>query len=431
MVIDNKKSHDNGLPTHQQLLTLLEVTKVIGREKRLDKVLSFLAIQGAEAVGSDRSAIFLIDEKTNEIWSEVALKEPTEIRFPIGEGIAGECIATKKVINIADAYSDHRFNKKIDLKTGFRTKNLLAAPMVSQSGISLGCFQAINKKNGTFNAADESFAQAFSSQAAIAIEVAILHRENKKMIEDLIQESEFQENRRKIDRLASIGELAATILHDFKNPMGAIRGFAEIIMSNHSLSLEKRDRYSQIIISQVDRCVNMVEELLQFARGDKTLEYRRIDIKDLIDEIALLLKVETDRLEITLEISVSYDGTICIDKEKIIRAIFNLTNNALEMLEKGDRLSINVRENTEHLIEIRIRDTGPGIPESIRHNLFDAFITKGKKKGTGLGLYIAKEIIACHEGKLVVEDLPGDEKGSCFVMTLDPSKNTYSLPQAS
>jgi adenylate cyclase len=126
----------------------------------------------------DRATIFLHDEKTDELWSQVALgMNDQEIRIPSDRGIAGQVFSSGSIVNIPDAYKDSRFNKQIDLKTGYRTRNILCMPLINKYGKTIGVTQVLNKRGGCFSRADEKKLRSFSAQASIAIENAKLFNE--------------------------------------------------------------------------------------------------------------------------------------------------------------------------------------------------------------------------------------------------------------
>jgi two-component system sensor kinase FixL len=122
-----------------------------------------------------------------------------------------------------------------------------------------------------------------------------------------------------------------------------------------------------------------------------------------LNEIEFMLQAETERHKVTLTTSFNYPGNVRVDKAKLMRVIFNLTNNALEILKAGGQISIESRPAEKDWVEIAITDTGPGIPAELAKTLFQPFATFGKSKGTGLGLYIAREIIHDHGGSITLD----------------------------
>ena len=129
---------------------------------------------------AERATIFLIDREHGQLWSKVALGDDMEeIRVPLGVGIAGTVAVTGETINIPDAYADARFNKEVDRRTGYRTRNLLAIAMRATDGRVIGVFQVLNKRGGTFQAEDLEPLAALSASAAVAVENAQRYQGNR------------------------------------------------------------------------------------------------------------------------------------------------------------------------------------------------------------------------------------------------------------
>jgi adenylate cyclase len=165
-------------PNVKKLVLLLDVMKSLASELDLNVLLQLIMKKTTEVMNADRSTLFLIDHKSNELWSKVAQGAGiAEIRFPNGIGIAGHVATTGQTVNIPEAYDDPRFNKEIDKKTGYRTKTILCMPVKEQSGHITGVIQVLNKKEGIFTAEDEELLDAFCVQASIAIKNATLFEE--------------------------------------------------------------------------------------------------------------------------------------------------------------------------------------------------------------------------------------------------------------
>ncbi len=157
---------------------LLEISISIVAEIHLDPLLLKIMTAATQLLGADRGTLFLYDTASHELFSRVAggiTRE--EIRFPADSGIAGECFSSGHVINIADAYSDPRFNAEFDRHTGYRTHSMLCMPIVARGERKIGVMQILNRKGGAFGSADERRLRAFSAQAAVAIENAQLFEE--------------------------------------------------------------------------------------------------------------------------------------------------------------------------------------------------------------------------------------------------------------
>jgi adenylate cyclase len=154
---------------------LLDVMKSFSSELEVDALLRKIMERTSAVLGADRATLFLVDRRTNEIWSKVAQGAGmVEIRVPIGRGIAGTVAATGETINIPDAYADPRFNPEVDRRTGYRTRTILCAPIRDGAGAVVGVSQILNKAAGPFTRDDEGLLAALSAQAFIALDNARL-----------------------------------------------------------------------------------------------------------------------------------------------------------------------------------------------------------------------------------------------------------------
>lgn len=168
----------------ERLSTLLSFMKIFSHELDRDGLLLLVMLEITKVMMADRSTLFILDEKTGELWSKVVEgHEIAEIRFPKNLGISGHVVTTGETLNIPDAYQDPRFNQEVDQKTGFRTRTVLCVPVRDEQGKIIGCIQVLNKKGGVFNREDEELLLSLGSQAAIALENARLTEQLQKKIE--------------------------------------------------------------------------------------------------------------------------------------------------------------------------------------------------------------------------------------------------------
>ncbi|MEK7205822.1 MAG: GAF domain-containing protein, partial [candidate division NC10 bacterium] len=176
----------------EKLTGLLEVGKAMASERNLDRLLQLILGEVTKVMAADRSSLFLVDRERNELWSKIAQGlEVREIRVKIGLGIAGYVAQTGKIVNIQDAYADPRFNQETDLRTGYRTHTMLCVPMQNHLNEVIGVLQVLNKRDGEFTREDQELLLALSSQAAVAIENAILYEDIQKLFEGFIKASVY------------------------------------------------------------------------------------------------------------------------------------------------------------------------------------------------------------------------------------------------
>lgn len=167
------------------LVALVKIGRSISALTDIKVLLKVIAEETKNAIQADRCTVFLIDKKTNELWSMVALGlDSQEIRFPADKGLAGYVAQTGEAINIKDAYNDKRFNPEVDKKTGYKTHNILCLPIKNNNKEIIGVFQVLNKNKGSFTKSDEDLLSAIGGSASIALENAQLFAEQKKLYKE-------------------------------------------------------------------------------------------------------------------------------------------------------------------------------------------------------------------------------------------------------
>jgi adenylate cyclase len=165
-----------------QEMEFVEVVSEVTADIKLGSLLNRVMGEATRMLNAERSTLFLNDEKTNELWSEVGQGlESMQIRLPNHLGIAGAVFTSGKSINIPYAYADLRFNPAFDRKTGFFTRSILCVPIVNKHGRTIGVTQVLNKHGGPFGPEDESRLRAFTAQIAISLENAKLFADVQNM----------------------------------------------------------------------------------------------------------------------------------------------------------------------------------------------------------------------------------------------------------
>jgi signal transduction histidine kinase len=205
--------------------------------------------------------------------------------------------------------------------------------------------------------------------------------------------------------MAKIGEIASGIIHDLKNPLSAIKLYAELSESE-GISFEKRKEYLKTISTEIDRLTDMTQEILDYVKKDIIIEKEEVKVENLISSISKFLKPDLDHQGIELSIELKYQDSIYIDYERVRRCILNIMYNSIDsFLEVEDRrkvINLKVKKIFNEIC-FEIEDNGCGIPTDIKEKIFDNFFTHGKSNGTGIGLYLTKAIIENHKGRIDFE----------------------------
>lgn len=155
--------------TPEQVGLVRSVSRTLARTTDLDALLLQIAEAARQMLDCQRSSIFLHDARTAEFWTKIALDSP-EIRVPEKTGIVGAAFWSNQVVDVPDPYTDARFNPANDQRSGFKTRNILAAPVSDTDGKPLGVIQGINKTNGAFSPRDRNLIELLADQAGVAIQ---------------------------------------------------------------------------------------------------------------------------------------------------------------------------------------------------------------------------------------------------------------------
>jgi phosphoserine phosphatase len=169
------------------LHAVLEISRQLGAGTDLGSLLQIIENATLKVLDCERISIFLHDASTDELWSRLATGQQS-LRIPSNLGIAGESFRSASVINVPDAYSDPRFNREVDRKTGFTTHNLLTCPMLGHDRKPIGVMQVLNKRGRAFDIWDEELTLTLGAQAGVALQRQLFleeHLEKQKLLEDL------------------------------------------------------------------------------------------------------------------------------------------------------------------------------------------------------------------------------------------------------
>ncbi len=222
---------------------------------------------------------------------------------------------------------------------------------------------------------------------------------------------------RRAEQLAALGQLAAGVAHEIRNPLTSIK---MLVQSGQSDETPLTNEDLQIIESEVRRMEGSLQTFLDYARPQK-VELRHLMIDPLLRRVCDLLRPRAERQSVTVDIQGSAGIEVFGDGGAINQVMLNLGLNALDAMHNGGTLTIMVRQPREW-IEVAVSDTGPGIAADILPRLFTPFAS-GKDTGLGLGLVIAQRIAIDHDGELTGENL--QPHGACFTLRL-PKRATGS-----
>ncbi|MDH5203505.1 MAG: PAS domain S-box protein [Nitrospirota bacterium] len=227
---------------------------------------------------------------------------------------------------------------------------------------------------------------------------------------DITEIKKLQEQLIMVQRMAALGEVAAKVAHDIRNPLVSVGGFARRLEKKLDGNLKD---YASIIVNETARLESILNEILSFVRGAK-LEKEMVNMNELMDEVTSLMKSEFDERHIVLVKEFAISHEIYADPNNVKEALINILTNAVQAIGSNGTISVKTYMSDDSAV-IEVEDTGKGMSDEILAFIFDPFFTT-KGSGTGLGLTITHKIIEKHNGRIEVKSEVN--KGSVFKVFL-------------
>ncbi len=392
----------------RELDALYQVEKELVVALDLDDLLSRILARAIAVLGGGAGSIALNEADGALRFRTVqgpAAPRLIERTLPHGTGILGWSIAHRTPLVVADPSNDPRHAADVAREAGVVPQHLMVAPLIDGDDV-IGGIEIIDQRKrvrdgeGPWADDDLKLLVLIAAQAAGAIGRARRRSE--------------QESR---DRLASIGQMLAGLLHDLKTPMTIISGYAQLMAAADEA--EQRDKYVEQIQRQFDLLAGMTREVLTFARGDTDLVVRKVYVNRFVEELTTQLGAATSGRGIEFGVEMKFDGVAYFDEQKFLRVFHNLASNAIDAMPEGGHLRVKVERDGDELVW-SVADTGAGIPPALQGRLFELFST-GKKGGTGLGLAIVKKIVDDHHGTIRCDSGPA---GTTFTIRLPIQRPT-------
>ena len=409
----------------EELVSLYEVSQESVSVLSLDRLLKSILDRAIVLVGAERGFLVLCGPEHQDLNVPVARRfdrgQVDSAQIEISHDLVRRVLASRQPIVTTNAQEDPRFQASQSIVT-YQIRSVLAVPMIAREKCIGAIYVDTRLSSRLFSENDLALLVAMANQAAVAIQLARLYEDlqkrNRELQATLSELQEAQDELIRAERLTVIGRMASSIIHDLKNPMTTIKGYASLL-GRDDLGPEMRHRFSDIITRSVDTFVEMTQEVLDYARGGGPLRAVQIELDPFIHDLCDFVEPDFEKLGITIVRELNYGSSLRIDEAKMRRALFNIVSNAMDAMQGGGSLTVTTY-STNGIVEIELADTGPGIPEEIEDCLFEPFVTHGKARGTGLGLAIAQKTIRDHGGSISVQSVPG--QGATFLIKLPLGK---------
>ena len=333
---------------------------------------------------------------------------------PSRGGASARCILTRSIVHISDVREDPDY-VLLGLAETNKFRSILSVPML-RDGNPIGAITVAAPRAVPFPDKQVEVLKTFADQAVIAVENTRLFNE----IQDKTHQLEVA-NRHKSEFLANMS-------HELRTPLNAVIGFSEVLLERMFGEVNpKQEEYLNDILSSGKHLLSLINDILDLSKieaGRMELESQPFDLPAALDNALTLIRERAARHGLRLEVTVDPGlGEVKGEERKVKQVLLNLLSNAVKFTPEGGKISLSASLN-DGMAEISVADTGVGIAPEDQEAIFEEFRQVGsdyarKREGTGLGLALARRLVALHGGKLWVESEPG--KGSTFTFTLPVS----------
>ncbi|MBI5671457.1 MAG: FHA domain-containing protein [Chloroflexi bacterium] len=404
-IVKRPTGHTAALHSKADLADILPtIARAITAQLNLEEVLKQAMDMVMTYTQTDEVSVWLVDDQTGELFLEAGrgLNDEQLNRLSVSDSLAGKVMETGKPVhaNRSDQGS------QIKVKTGYLVEAVIYVPL-ALGGVTFGVLSAAHRKAGkTFNSRDEKLMMAIADFTAIAIQNARTYEAT---------------NHALTRRIKIVTALNYALSYDLKAALNPVIGYAGLLVDADTLDDDSRDMANQI--SEAGRYLaHLLEKLTEITRlcENPSMPQAPLDLVEVVSRGVYDLQPAADAKGITLDFQVM--GEACIiqgNAPYLYRSVFNLVDNAVKYSPPGAVVSTALVFGYNDII-IRVRDTGPGIPQADLPYLFDKYFRSkpsgGEDGGLGLGLELVRTTVEAHRGTISVRN--GDDQGAEFVITL-------------
>ena len=387
----------------------------------LKETIDFMLKATSDLVTCDAATVFLADPGADTLTAMATFPFRDDVgkvaRFDLGEGIVGWAAKHHRTVSVADATQDQRF-KSLDL--GYAPRSCLVMPLESPRHL-VGALTLARRTVQPFTSLEQALVQIIASQAAISIDNARLHNEQREQLARIsTQAHEVEVANAQIAEISRLkSEFLANMSHELRTPLNAILGFSEILKDNLAgqLSDEQRQECLENIHTSGRHLLELVNDVLDLSKieaGRMELMYDSFAVSAAFHEVRNVIRSLSERRSLALESDIQpEDLEVRADRSKFKQVMYNLLSNAIKFTEPGGRVWVHARSLDGDLM-VEVGDTGIGIAAEHQDRIFSEFfqVESRQHQGTGLGLALTRRLVQLHGGTISVQSQPG--VGSVF-----------------
>jgi nitrogen-specific signal transduction histidine kinase len=389
----------------QDLSTLNQVSRTLRSSLEMDSLLEVIHTQVTDLLDVDNFYVALLDPENEQIWYPLAVKHGQRQEWPrraLTDRLTDRVIRDQTPVLLGHHAGDELI--RIGLPSGEDAPFAwMGVPLVTPER-TIGCLALFSlSEKVEFTSADIEVLNILSGQVSVAIENALLYEKAQRRAIQL-----------------------ETLVHDLRSPLSAVVSAIDVIEESSSINKESELASQAIRIARrsAQRVLGMVESLLDITRFQSNtlaLNFAPVSLRKLVAQTLDDFMMQANEFGILLRDEVPADlPLVNADQSKILRVLTNLIDNAVKFTPGGGQITVSAEETSQGMVQVRVSDSGPGIPEEFRGKIFNRFAQvpgqSGRRKGSGLGLMYCRLAVESHGGHIWVEPRPGG--GSVFKFTL-------------
>jgi len=370
------------------LLEVLEISKVLLSTLELEDVLGRVLDACLRVTHAERGYLFLHEGAELKLRARRDdQQDPSSAeQVEFSRSIAVRVAATGRAEFFTDLDGKNLRDKTASI-VRLRLQTIACVPLKIQERIIGIVYLDSHRRAAMPDRTGREVLAVLAGLAAVAIE-------NARMVEERLQN----------ERWSTIGRMAASIVHDIRSPMAALRGTAELLR-NKIPEPDHKEKLN-VIIGEVDRLTKLSSEMLEFSSGAQPLKIESVSLTAVVQAFLKTVEPQFEQHQIRLESRLSLEAPLQLDRQKIVRVLHNVVGNALEAMKPGGTLTVETSVREDRAV-LAIADNGCGMDAETASRVCEPFFSQGKVRGSGLGMAIVRRIAEQHSATLAIISAPG------------------------
>ncbi|HJS59725.1 MAG TPA: GAF domain-containing protein [Vicinamibacteria bacterium] len=424
IALDNARLIEDVRRRSQEFESLLEVGRGIVARLDLAELLPLVVRSVNRIMGTHFCVLLLRHGDMLRLAAQEGL-EPEVVKaflaLHVGESLSGLVAKEGRVLAVEEMDQDPRA-KFASITTRYGYRSFLCVPLKHGSEV-LGTLEVVTKEPRRFGLEEQELMGAFAAQAAVAIANARLFDQARRHV------TETEEANRRLEELDRLRrEYLRNVSHEFRSPLTVIRGYADYLLEAAPETDKSQRDVLKIVLESSDRLIDLVDTLIEVSRIEQgftqqTLRVEPLDLRELAEASLETLRRAAEKKGVALLLE--FPGPLRLegDQSLLLQVVRKLVDNAVKYSGNGGCVTIRGREEERDLL-LQVADTGIGIAAEHIPRIFEKFYTADgslarRAGGTGVGLYLVREIVRLHHGSVEVESAPG--RGSVFSVRVPKS----------